>query len=207
MLHSLLSPALCLSLLLQVAPAIAHTVEVAEDAAATLHIEPNDTPRAGESSQVWFTLTRKGGELIPLEQCDCALKIYQQPQSSSSPLLTPALSSINAEQYQGIPGAMVVFPRAGRYRLELSGRPRTEDGFKPFVLQYEITVAGGTASTNPSPIASPSASPRPTVTTVTAPASETGQTRASPLQPALIGSVVVLGMVGVWLGVQRLKRK
>jgi hypothetical protein len=139
--------------------------------------------------------------LIPLEQCNCVLKIYKQPQSGSSPLLTPALSPINAEQYQGIPGAMVVFPRAGRYRLELSGRPKTEDGFKPFVLQYEVTAAGGTASASPSPIASPT----PTGSASPPPASETSQT--SPLQPALIGSVVVLGMAGVWLVVQRLKRK
>jgi hypothetical protein len=48
----------------------AHEVEVSGDVAATFHLEPNHNPRAGEKSRVWFALTRKGGQIIPLEQCN-----------------------------------------------------------------------------------------------------------------------------------------
>jgi len=39
------------------------------------------------------------------------------------------------QQYQGIPGADITFPRAGIYELKLSGTPKA--GFKPFALTYE----------------------------------------------------------------------
>lgn len=46
-------------------PASAHKVKTTADVGATLHIEPNDTPRAGEVTRAWFALTRKGGKVIP----------------------------------------------------------------------------------------------------------------------------------------------
>ena len=53
---------------MSVSTADAHKVQVKDNIGAILHIEPNDMPRAGESSQAWFALTRKGGKAISLEE-------------------------------------------------------------------------------------------------------------------------------------------
>ncbi|CBN56708.1 MULTISPECIES: hypothetical protein [Kamptonema] len=121
--------------------ALAHEVEVSGDVAATFHLEPNHNPRAGEQSRVWFALTRKGGQIIPLEQCNCQLAVYNHPhKAGEKPLMQPSLEAISAEQYKGIPGAKIVFPKAGIYALELSGKAKAGANFQPFKLSYQVTV-------------------------------------------------------------------
>jgi len=125
-------------------PVSAHKVEVAGDVGGTLHIEPNDNPRAGEPSQAWFALTRRGGRVIPLSQCNCQLAVYAEPYAAGEPpLLEPQLEPVAAERYQGIPGAEVVFPKPGIYQLQLNGKPVSGGRFKPFEFKFEVTVAGG----------------------------------------------------------------
>jgi len=134
-------------------PADAHKVETAQDVGATVHIEPNDHPRAGESHLTWFALVGKGGQTISLSQCNCKLAVRATDQKGSLPLLEPRLKAISAEGYQGIPAADIMFPQAGGYELELSGSPQAGANFKPFELSYEITVAPGTATKpNTSPV-------------------------------------------------------
>lgn len=134
-------------------PAFAHKVKVSGDVGATLHIEPNDIPRAGEPSQAWFALTRKGGKVITLGECTCQLVVYAEPHvSGEPPLLQPTLQAITAERYQGIPGAIINFPRPGAYQLQLSGKSATGKGFRPFILKFNVTVAvgsNGNKSTQP----------------------------------------------------------
>ncbi|GAX34420.1 hypothetical protein [Nodularia sp. NIES-3585] len=126
-------------------PTFAHQVQISEDVGATLHIEPNDNPRAGEPTQAWFALTRKGGQAIPLAECDCELFIYAEPHTPGEPaLIEPSLEAVTAERYQGIPGAEITFPKPGRYQLQLSGKPASEASFNPFQLEFEVTVAAGT---------------------------------------------------------------
>ncbi|MEA5581037.1 hypothetical protein VB620_06750 [Nodularia harveyana UHCC-0300] len=126
-------------------PIFAHQVQISEDVGATIHIEPNDNPRAGEPSQAWFALTRKGGEVVPLTECDCELLIYAEPHTPGEPaLIEPSLEPVAVERYQGIPGAEITFPKPGRYQLKLSGKPATEASFKPFQFDFEVTVASGT---------------------------------------------------------------
>ena len=133
-----------LILLTGVAPAKAHQVEVADDVGATLHIEPNDTPRAKEASQAWFALTHKGGKTIPIAECDCQLAVYTEPYvPGDTPILQPQLTVIAAERYQGIPGAVINFPRPGAYQLDLSGKPSSGQEFQPFKLKFNVTVAVG----------------------------------------------------------------
>jgi len=123
---------------------LAHTVKISEDVGGTVHLEPNDNPRAGEVTQTWFALTRKGGKVIPLKDCNCQLAIYAEPHAVGEPaLLEPPLKPIQAERYQGIPGAEVTFPKPGAYQLQLSGKPVNEGSFKPFELKFVVTVATG----------------------------------------------------------------
>ena len=123
------------------APAIAHEVEVSGNVAATFHLEPNHSPKAGQPSQAWFALTRKGGQVIPLSQCNCRLAVYPEPhKEGSSPIMNPFLKAVSADQYQNIPGADIVFPKAGAYELKLSGTPKNGASFRPFTLTYEVNV-------------------------------------------------------------------
>ena len=124
-------------------PVLAHKTEVSGDVAGIWHLEPNHSPKAGEPAQVWVALTQQGGKIIPLEQCDCRLTVYDVGENEDSPILQPVLESISAESFQGIPGAKVTFPDIGEYRLVLTGSPQGEGTFAPFELSYTAVVAAG----------------------------------------------------------------
>ncbi|HEY9725276.1 MAG TPA: hypothetical protein V6D50_02410 [Chroococcales cyanobacterium] len=123
------------------APVAAHNVQVSGNVAATFHIEPGHNPKAGKASQAWFALTRKGGQPIGLSQCNCQLSVYSVPRiHNAQPLLRPSLRAISAERYRDIPGAQIVFPKAGAYELELSGTAKNGGNFQPFTLKYTVNV-------------------------------------------------------------------
>lgn len=131
-------------------PALAHQVEIANDIGGTLHIEPNDSPRAGESILLWIALTRRGGDPLPLRDCDCQLQIYRQPRADNDdPLLTPELDPITAEGADEIPGTTLTFPAAGAYSLVLTGTPAGYADFQPFELSFSVVVAPGTSRGQP----------------------------------------------------------
>jgi hypothetical protein len=136
------SSALLLSLpVLLAAPVLAHTVKVTGDVAAIFHVEPNHNPRAGQQALIWAALTKRGGQGIPLSQCNCQMAIYSSPRGSQ-PIARLSLRSINAEQYRGAIAANATFPRAGRYEIELSGSPKAGASFQPFRLTYSVSVGG-----------------------------------------------------------------
>lgn len=138
-------------------PVVAHTVKVSGDVAVLFHVEPNHNPQAGKPSLAWFALTRKGGQLLPFQQCNCQLVVYPQPdQEGSKPLMQASLKPLSVDKYQGIPGANITFPQAGIYELELRGTPKAGASFKPFTLTDEVTVQPGEASDSPPPENQPS---------------------------------------------------
>ncbi len=170
-------------------PVLAHNVKTDADVGATFHIEPNHNPRAGEPTKAWFALTRAGGEIIPLAECDCQLAVYSQTApEGEKPILEPTLEGITAEQYQGIPGADLVFPKAGSYELRLTGSSKSGDAFQPFQLSYTVNVSNGqVASPSPTEIAS---SPR---------EAETVSSHASITQWLIPGVIIALILgVGIW---------
>jgi hypothetical protein len=139
---------------INISPIFAHKVKISADIGATLHIEPNDNPRAGEVSQVWLAMTRKGGKQISLSECDCQLSVYSQPYKIGDPsLLQPNLKPLNVENYKNTPSADIKFPQAGAYYLELSGKPVSEGSFNPFQLKFDVTVATGKTTPQPTTIA------------------------------------------------------
>lgn len=121
---------------------LAHEVEVSGEVGGTLHVEPNDNPKAGTASLAWFALTRRGGQPIPLSDCNCQLSVYAQPhRSGDAPIQQPSLSATAAEGRSGIPSANITFPRAGAYELVLQGSPVAAGAFSPFELRFTVTVA------------------------------------------------------------------
>lgn len=122
---------------------LAHEVQIADDVGATLHIEPDDVPLAGAPTTAWFALTQAGGIVIPLEQCNCNLTIYD---NDAVAVETPPLSAISAEGFNHIPSAVVTFPEVGAYELVLQGAPQGDVAFTPFELRFEVVVAGRAAT-------------------------------------------------------------
>lgn len=176
-----------------VAPAAAHNVQTAGDVGGTLHIEPNDNPQAGKPALTWFALTRRGGQVIPLKECSCQLAVYAQPRSGNSqPVLEPTLEVVKAEQYQGIPGAAIAFPKAGAYELELRGTPKAGANFQPFELQFPVTVTGAASAASP-PQSSRQATPQ-------TPA--TGRAL-----PTFIIPAVIIALGALWFFLKRSKPK
>jgi len=132
--------------LLLVAPVVAHEIEtsVARDVAATFHIEPSHNPTAGKPSTAWFALTRRGGKVIPLAQCNCQLAVYPVPYKAGKtlPVMKPTLNKLDVERYKGVPAATITFPKAGMYELKLTGTAKPGANFQPFSLSYKVTVGG-----------------------------------------------------------------
>lgn len=137
-----------LILTMSASKAEAHKVQVTDYVGAILHIEPNDTPRAGEPSQAWFALTRKGGAAISLEEYYCQLVVYAEPYVlGDTPVLKPDITTITADRYrQGILGTILNFPNPGGYQLELSGTPVSLQHLQPFNLKFKVTVVVGNSN-------------------------------------------------------------
>ena len=122
-------------------PAFAHNVQTSGNVASLFHLEPSHNPRAGEPSKVWFALTKQGGEEITLDQCNCQITVYENQKVISQ----PPLNSLKAEKYQGLPSAIVIFPRSGLYKVEIKGSPKQENGFDPFKFVYDVTAQPGSS--------------------------------------------------------------
>jgi hypothetical protein len=179
-------------------PVTAHTVETDANVGATFHIEPDHNPRAGETARAWFALTRQGGELIPLEQCNCQLRVKSQSSElKDASLPKPQLKAVAAEQYQNIPGADIVFPKAGIYQLEISGSPKGNAQFKAFKLAYEVTVLPGETA---APESQPETSNVPS-------SSQTPVTSSQWQEIAVAIALVALVSAGVWVYRKQLKSK
>lgn len=202
-------------------PSLAHKIEVQGDIGATLHIEPDDLPKAGVPSDVWFALTQAGGTIVPLEACECSLTLYD---GGGTAIATPGLQPVSAEGFADIPGASVTFPEVGAYELALAGEPSDGGQFAPFELRFEVTVAAraadaalpeSTATSPESPsdeeIAATDVSVEPATDSLTD--AETPVAVETPRQPessfpwrvtALLGGAVLL--VGVLWGIVGVKR-
>jgi hypothetical protein len=203
-------------------PVQAHKVELDANVGGTLHIEPNDIPKAGANSLIWIALTQAGGEVIPLSDCDCGLRIYADTYSEGeTPIAEPNLKAVSAEGYTAIPGADYVFPEVGAYTLVIAGNPTDTADFAPFELSFEVTVA---ARANNQEASSNSASP---ATEDTPPASANNppeestassgtQENAAPVgeqaAPTVNRSMVLaglglVGVVGLGLGLKQMSQR
>jgi len=171
-------------------PANAHKIEIHLDVGATMHIEPNDAPRAGESALTWFALTQKGGKVIPLNECDCKLSVYSQTSPEGTPLQQPILKAVSQESYQGIPAATITFPAAGAYQLQLQGKPKNEAKFSPFELKFDVNVVPGVVAPSPNIAVIP----------------QQEQTTPPWLIPAATIGVILTGAIAFLVG-QKLHRK
>ncbi len=117
---------------------IAHEVRTSNEVGGTMHIEPNDRPIVGQKSRVWIALTRRGGEIIPYEKCDCRLEVRSLTDKNIK-FTVPKSASI-LDRYLGLPSIEVTFPQVGRYELRLSGSPKEGEDFSAFELTFTTNV-------------------------------------------------------------------
>jgi hypothetical protein len=186
-------------------PAWAHKTEVSGNVAGTWHLEPNHSAKAGEPAKVWVALTQQGGRVIPLEQCDCNLTVYDANQAGAPPIMQPTLAAMSPESFENIPGTEITFPEVGEYRFVLTGSPKADATFTPFELSYTAVVAAGSASASPPPPQSEAnqsnSDPIPTSSdSLAAPVSSAAQNR-------FWGIAIAMGVVGIAIAAAFLLRK
>jgi hypothetical protein len=119
--------------------AYSHELAADQDVGALMHIEPNDDPKVGVSSKVWFDLVKKGGQKISLAECDCVFSLYKG--TARTPVVAHTLTESKAEETKSVLSAQVTFPERGAYRLVLSGKPKGKKIFAPFTLRWTVRAS------------------------------------------------------------------
>jgi hypothetical protein len=117
---------------------IAHEVRISNAVGGTIHIEPNDRPIAGRKSRIWIALTKRGGEIIPYEKCNCRLEVRSLTNKAIK-FIVPKSTSI-IDLYLGLPSLEVTFPEVGRYELQLNGSAKRSADFPDFELTFTTNV-------------------------------------------------------------------
>ncbi len=117
---------------------IAHEVRTSNAVGGTIHIEPNDRPISGQKTRVWIALTKRGGEIIPYEKCNCRLEVRSLTNKNIK-FTAPKFASI-LDRYLGLPSMEVTFPEVGRYELRLRGEPKGDQDFSEFELIFTTNV-------------------------------------------------------------------
>ena len=119
-------------LLLFISPlnSLAHEVEADNGISAVVHIDPRDTPVAGEVSTIYFNLKDPSNN-FNLESCDCSVVISSNNQEVARLVLTEEADSLRTQ---------FVFPTKNLYSVSLRGLPKTEAKFKAFDLKYNVQV-------------------------------------------------------------------
>lgn len=116
---------------------IAHQHLLTANVRATVHLEPNDSPFAGEPSFTWIHLTKPNGETISLADCTCNLTVYN---TRNQPIAQPPLAESEVEGHERPITTNLTFPSSGLYQLVLTGHPKREGEFEPFKLTVSVTV-------------------------------------------------------------------
>ncbi len=119
----------------------AHVLETQGSLGAVLHIDPDDSPIAGEPSGIFFEFKDKANR-FKLENCNCHLIIER------------ANSKIYDQVFTTASGGSFTFPAQDVYSVKAVGSPKTGNVFEPFELSYSIRVERGltdAAVSGPSP--------------------------------------------------------
>ncbi|WP_088893898.1 hypothetical protein [Leptolyngbya ohadii] len=102
-----------------------------------LHLDPDDSPFAGQPSLTWFHLY-SGNDAITLANCNCNLLVYD---AQNQQVAKPELSETEMEGHRERPiTASITFPKAGTYQVVLTGQPKAEGEFQPFRIAVPIVV-------------------------------------------------------------------
>lgn len=113
----------------------AHVLTTDHGVGAVLHISPDDDPVAGSESTLFFAFKDTSGN-FSTEGCDCTAIVKREGEEIARAPLTPE-SDENAS-------FTFIFPEKNVYQVTVTGNPKTEGGFEPFTLSYDVRVARST---------------------------------------------------------------
>jgi len=125
------------------AVASAHILKVDGHIGAVLHINPDDNPTAGSSTDFVISFTDDTGG-FSLPQCRCNVSILENGKTVTTQPLAASSEAVSDNHY--------TFVKPGVYDMRLSGTPKAPEAFQPFTLDYEVRVTGGQAAMQPMPV-------------------------------------------------------
>jgi hypothetical protein len=118
-----------------VSPVFAHVLLTDKSIGAVVHINPDDDPIAGQSSDFFFEFKDKDNRFDP-RACDCKYQIKQGDKIISQGDLFSGGNDPSLENAS----FNVIFPEVGIYSLTLTGNPINPGQFSNFVLTDSIRV-------------------------------------------------------------------
>lgn len=127
--------------------AMGHTLENESTIGAVLHISPEDDPIAGEISTLFFEITDIT-DRFQTGLCECTVTIEENGTVISTIPVYPDESA----QDQTNATLIYTFPKISVYKVTLSGKPISGDGFDEFSLSYDVRVAREIEEKNPDPV-------------------------------------------------------
>ena len=122
--HLLVAAGACLALLLAATPALAHQSATSNGITVTMHIAPDDEPVAGQPATIVFISAKRRGWSLQRGSCGCRITVTD---SSGDTLLN---------RRSGRRETRITFPRAGAYRIRISGRLQRCDRRKSFNASF-----------------------------------------------------------------------
>ncbi len=110
----------------------AHAFETDGNMTVILHVEPDDSPRAGQKQQLVF-FYKDATQQFTSKNCNCRVTITRPDGSTSYSGLAQASGAQSNE-------LSYTFQSSAVYGLTLSGTPRSAGSFQPFVIRYDVHV-------------------------------------------------------------------
>ena len=113
----------------------AHILKTDGQIGGILHIDPDDDPIAGQASNLFWDFTNKG-QKFNVNNCTCYVSILESGKEIAREQLINETFTYT-------------FPKKDVYQVNVSGNPRVNNSFQPFILSYDIRVSRETTNVVP----------------------------------------------------------
>ena len=113
------------------AVASAHVLKVDGNIGAVLHINPDDNPTTGDSTDYIMSFDDDTGR-FSLAKCNCNVSIIENGKTIATKPLVVSNNEVSENHY--------TFVKPDVYDMHFTGTPRTPDAFQSFTLDYEVRV-------------------------------------------------------------------
>ncbi len=122
----------------------AHIVKRDHTIDAVLHINPADTPIAGEESSIFFEIKDKENKFTAGE-CFCTFSVLRDGNTIGTQSLFQNIADLQSNNA----GTVFTFPEKGVYMVRFTGKPKTDGAFQAFKLDYTVRVDKNAGKSSP----------------------------------------------------------